>query len=171
MLLTLSRPFFEICCFSRGPQDLPASRTLLVLAIAGYLLANAALFSLTELPGAALAAAAAETGLMALFIYPAVALRGVPGRWLQTTTAMAGTGVLFSIAAIPLVAGKLPERSGAVAEILDLCVVLLVAWNVAVTAHIFRHALSASFVVGLLVAILYFWAVALAMIGLLPPAP
>jgi|SRR5690606_11252153 hypothetical protein len=172
VLLTFARPFFDICCFRRGPQDLPASSMLLALAGGGYLLVNTGLLALSQpLPRAA-AAAAVETVLLGALVYPVLALRGVSRRWLQTTTAMAGTGLLFSGAALPLFAGLLALRTAQGGpEILSLLIVVLIIWNVGVTAHIFRHALSAPFAAGLLAALAYVWVLTVGVSRLVPDLP
>jgi len=173
VLLTFLRPFFDICCFRRGPQDLPASSMLLGLAGGAYLLVNTGLLAMSQpLPRAA-AAAAAETVLLGALVYPILSLRGVTARWLQTTTAMVGTGLIFSAAALPVFAGGyMAARSGQGAgEIFLLLTVVLIVWNLGVTAHIFRHALSAPFAGGLLAALVYVWVVTVAASRLVPPTP
>jgi len=47
-------------------------------------------------------------------------------------------------------------------------VLCLVVWNVAVMAHILRHALSASFPMGVLLAMGYIWLITMGMTAILP---
>ena len=97
--------------------------------------------------------------------YTILTLRGRSRRWLQTTTAMAGTGVLFTVAVIPVFLGmglagpEAPVQSG-----LYLVTLVLLVWNVAVQAQILRHALDTSFGKAVLGAIAYVWLIA-ALIG------
>lgn len=165
VLKTFGRDFFGICCLRRRPQDLPASVELLVIALAGYGLASFALTWLAYPAGPALAAGAAECVLLAALNYTILTLRGLPGRWLQTTSAMAGTGLLFTVAAVPVFMGmELAGPAALVQSGLYFVTLFLLVWNVAVMAHILRHALDTSFATAVVAAVGYMWLIA-AIIG------
>jgi hypothetical protein len=170
VLLTLFRAFFDICRLRKGPQDVPASPELLSLSLLAYLAAVAMLTMLSRPPAAALGASAIETALVAGINFVLLALRRFEGRWMQTTTAMAGTGVLFTLFALPLFAGLSAAGSGAgaVPGVLYASLLLLVVWNIAVTGHILKHALALPFPVAILIAAAYAWVVAMAISGLFP---
>ena len=78
-------------------------------------------------------------------------------RLVQTLTALAGTGAIITLVSLPISGwflGAGPEsREGGFAIILLL---MLVAWSLAVAGHIFRHALSVPFFVGLVLAIVFY---------------
>lgn len=171
-LKALGRAFFEICCLRRRPQDLPASGELLAVVLVGYALASMGLTMVFHPAAPALAAGAAECALVAALNYALLYLRSVPQRWLQTTTAMAGTGLLFTLFAIPVFMLMDLAFPGAVVARPALygAVFLLLAWNVAVMAHILRHALSLSFPAALVIAVAYLWIIG-ASVGLLVPQP
>lgn len=168
-LLTLFRAFFDVCRLRRGPQDIPASPELLTLSLLAYA-ATAAVLTVTSRPAVpALGAGVVEALLIAGINFALLALRRLDGRWMQTTTAMAGTGTLFTLAALPLFAGMAgTDGNGGVAALLYAALLLLLIWNVAVTAHILRHALSLPFPAALIVAAAYAWVIAAAITGMFP---
>src|SRR4029077_7835928 len=84
------RLFMQIALLRRGPQDLPASRLLLVLTVAGYLAVNFVVRSVLP-PGCRWLEALLVATLFTLFWYMLLLrLAGRPERALQTTTAVFG---------------------------------------------------------------------------------
>jgi hypothetical protein len=156
VLSGLFRAFFEVCLLRRGPQDLPASSLLLAVCLAGYALGSVALAAFNLSPPQAILSGGLETLLLCLLSYLLLALRRVPRRWLQTATALAGTGVVLVLFALPLLAWALylDARQGDV-TIPALLYFVVVVWNVMVLGHIFRHALSTGLGVGVAVALVY----------------
>jgi len=142
----------NIVLLRQGPQDLPAGASALSLAIALYALASGASLVLGEGPEH-------PAGILLLaIILPLVltrivlSLRGRPNRWMQTLTALFGTSALLSFISLPLslAGGQQPPDALIVASL------VLFIWSFAVDAHIWRHALDASFAVGLAVAVVLF---------------
>ena len=163
--LTIFRAFFSVCIFRLGPQDLPAAAVFYFLSLSLYALASTALMLplQRDLP-AALLAGCAETALLLLITYVLLRLRGVPARYRQTGTALTGTGFLFSMAALPLFYLRTAYGGDAGLSLgTGLLALALIVWNVVVMAHILRHALSASFPMGVLTAIGYVWLISVAM--------
>ena len=107
----------------------------------------------------ALIAGIVEVLLVATMTYILLKIINVPERWLQTTTAFSGTGAIFSFIAIPLFFWIDPgsQLNSAGQPVAYIIIVLLVIWNIAVMAHIFRHALSTSFTAGVFVSLFYIW--------------
>jgi hypothetical protein len=168
-LLTLFRAFLAICRLRKGPQDLPASPELLSLTLFAYVVMTACLTMLLRPPVTAIGASLVETALIAGLNFALLALRRLEGRWLQTTTAMAGTGIVFSLIAVPIYAGLgAGDAGGALMGVLYSALLLLVVWSVAVAGHILRHALSLPFPAGVVLAAAYTWVVAAAVSGLFP---
>ncbi|MGH8247296.1 MAG: hypothetical protein ACREUU_12800 [Gammaproteobacteria bacterium] len=163
--------FLDICRLRRAPQDVPASRELFWLTLAGYTLSAIALIAIDQPMRTALAAGFAETVVLAAAIYAMLSLVGVTSRWLQTMTAIAGTGLLFSLLSAPLFFFRSAVQSDAdVQSAIDLLMLLVLVWNLAVVAHILRHALSFPYVAALLLAFGLAWLTA-AVLGPLIPAP
>ena len=156
MLSVLWNLFFSICCFNKGPEDVPMSREFLSLSLLVYGLASFILALPSQPVGIALLSGLIDTFLLAVLCYFLLYSWRKPERWVQATTALSGTGIIFSAAAIPLF--YLLAYIGAeepVALWLFLLVAILLFWNVAVMAHIMKNALSSSFAVGVLAALFY----------------
>lgn len=137
--------FLDICFLRAGPQDLPSSSWLMKLSLLIYF-AVATLSQLIEysLP-ISLAAAVAELFLLLLIVGLLLRVRGFSSRFKQTITAMAGSGVLISLVALPLVhfaAGISPENMNLVDSAIMTLIMFVLLWSLMVTAHIFRNALE-----------------------------
>lgn len=142
----LLRAWFEMCRLRVAPQQLPASTGLLGLALALYVLVGIAV----ALPGSgwsmALLLSVLDLGVMAALTALVLWLWGKPARFNQTLSALAGTGALLGLLALPLVLMAL-DPVPAWAGLLWLA---LLFWNLAVRGHILRHALEIPFGMGLL---------------------
>lgn len=157
-ILVLFQSFFSLCLFKARPQDFPAAGVLLFICSFGYLIAS----SLLAYPGhnifTALLAGMTETVLLLLITRLLLILRKVPERWLQSAIALSGSGLIFSVMVIPLLYWRVgytdPASPSAIFGILVLSILI---WNIAVMAHILRHALSSSFALGVIVALGYVW--------------
>ncbi len=120
----------------RGPQDVPHSPTLLLLALVPYALLGSALAAFA-IPGErALLYGPAEATLLAGLVYAVLWVRRQPARYVQTLTALVLAGVAFNLLSLPLTALARP-RNG-----LGLLILLLVGWSFAVSVHILRQALD-----------------------------
>ena len=164
---TLIRTIAAIALLRRGPQTLPASSFLLYLLLAahwgtGVLLG---LFSLS--PAMALLAALAGTLIMVALVHGLLLMHWLHSRVTQTLSALAGCEVLIGLLGVPLTA--LFYAGGGMAELAVLLSLLLLVWNLAVAAHIFRHALSVSMGIGVLFAIGYIL-ISMSLSGLIGPA-
>lgn len=168
--LTLFKTFFDLCRLRLRPQDLPASQVLLRSVLVAYFLVSAAT-ALTSLPLApSLVGALVDVGLLGLLTGLALRARAVPERYTQTLTALAGTGTVLGLLALPVLAGMSAASTGPGLQALlsNLWLILLI-WNLVVMGHIARHALSVSLPAGLAVAFLYLL-VMLGVYALLPGA-
>lgn len=153
---TIGRSFFAICCFKRRPQDLPASTEFLCICLFVYAALSCILTLSTQSLEIALLWGLTDGVLIALLTFLLMRLLKVPERWRQTTTALAGTGIFFTILAIPLSFSIMNlEEGDNLGILLFQFVIFFLVWNIAVMAHIFRHALEVSFAMGVLVALSY----------------
>jgi hypothetical protein len=146
--------FIDICLFRKGPQHLPASSLLLALAACFYLVTGWVLLGLESgwLNGAVQVAVAG--GLLLAFVWTTLASCDKRHRLLQTLTALTGTdGLLTGIAiACYMLTPALPDLR-------NISISLLTLWDLAVIAHILRHALSQNLAMGAGLTIIYFFAV------------
>ncbi len=134
--------FIDICLLKAGPQDIPASAWLMKLTLMFYFFI-AVLSQLMEYSLlVSLAAGVAELIWLLLFVNILLSLRGFKARFNQTVTALAGTGALVSIIALPLVllASDInPENMTAVQSGIMMLIMVVLLWILMITAHIFRH--------------------------------
>jgi hypothetical protein len=152
----LVRLFAAICLLRAAPQDLPVSRVLLGITLGLYLL----LAWILAIPAygslRAFQVALLDSALLVVFIQLLLFLLQRGGRILQTLTAMAGSGTLLGLVALPLVLWGQPSQAEAQASgMLLYAWLLLLVWNLLVAGHILRHALSTSLGIGIGVALLY----------------
>lgn len=145
----LLRLLLQLCLFRLAPQDLPYSPRLaqgLVLLGAGLSLLFVRLRDTDDGgPGRITLSLLLLLGLPWLLLR----LRQRLPRYTQTLTAFAGTGVLFMLVLLPLVQplarlpppapGSIPTASHVMVWLLSMG---LLAWKIAINAHIWRHALD-----------------------------
>jgi hypothetical protein len=96
-----------------------------------------------------LIAISVQFGVIALLLN----LRNFQTRLPQTLTALAGTGLLFGLMSLLILARVDPDRPQ---PELALFYLILFGWSLAVDAHIYRQALSIKFGLGALLAVLIF---------------
>lgn len=150
--------FVDICLLRAGPQDLPASRFLLGVAILLGLLTGALLIvdSFGSVFSALLAQILDLLLLMALIRF-GLAYRGLAPRFLQVATALFGSSALINLVTMPvqLLIGEDPSASLA-GELGVLLYLFLLVWALVVIGHILRHAFDIRFGGGILIALAYF---------------
>jgi hypothetical protein len=146
------RPLVQLgllCLLRLGPQDLPYSTRLLLqwlgLLLCVQALAAGALGAPQDLPLRLLLS-------FGLLLGPAWLLLGfldLRARYVQTVSAFAGSGLLFSVLAIPaalLLRGLSPESAEqgvTAAQGLGVWLLLgMTVWKLVVDSHIWRHALG-----------------------------
>ena len=150
--------FWEICLLRKGPQDVPASRTLLKLGLAAYGLSSLVLFLVTMPVPAALFQTLLDLSLLAGLLYGLLKIAGYSVRFVQTLTALTGTGALLGLISWPLALWMQKEAaSGTGTGLPSLFFLLLLVWSIAVLTHVLRHALSTSRGVALLYTLGYFF--------------
>jgi hypothetical protein len=137
-----------------GPQDLPSgSRFAISLAAAWLalgLLTSRALNEPDALPRSLLPLLV-QLGAVVVLLNT----RRLGTRIPQTISALAGTGIILGLLALPLLLGFDASRPQ---PGLALAYLGLFLWSLAVDGHIYRHALSITMGLGVLVAVLIFGA-------------
>lgn len=155
-MLQLIRAWFDICLLRRGPQDLPASGFFLGLSLGCYALVSMLVVAPSNGITDAVRLAAVDTGMLAGFVVILLYLQSKTERINQTLSALAGSGSLMGLFALPLVLLVDPAQpADQVPALLGGLWLLLLVWNLFVMAHIMRHALSSTFAIGLGAAVLY----------------
>ena len=155
-MLQLIRAWFEICLLRRAPQDLPASSYLLGVSLCCYGLVSVLVSSQSYTLSMALLLTLVDLGLLVLFAGSLLYLQNKIARLNQTLSALAGTGSLMGLIALPLLLTLAPDAGAdTVPALLQSLWLLLLLWNLVIMAHIIRHALSSSFAIGFGISLLY----------------
>lgn len=156
-MTALLRVFFDICLLRQGPQDLPAAQALLWISLLAHAIGSLVLASISLSGEAAMLSALVESLLMVTLSYVLLAVNNRRARWLQTLTALAGTNVILVMFALPLMVWWQSLRAANLDQVIPALLILgLVIWNLMILAHIFRHALSSRFGLGMFTAIGYY---------------
>lgn len=157
-LSTLSKAFLDICLLRKGPQDLPKSSFLLSSCLVLYTALDILLTVQARPFVDALLVSLVDVGFLLIVTFLILKQHGHLERWDQTMTALFGTGVILGIFIFPLVYGGVQNQyEDWLQQIIILLFLVMVIWNVAVLAHIVRHAISTSLGIGIMIAILYVW--------------
>jgi hypothetical protein len=163
-VIRLLQLFVDICLLRAKPQDLPVSSFLFGLTIVVALAAAmpGLLFTMEGIP-TALAAAAMNMALVLIFLRGGLYFLHKDPRFLQTATALFGSGAVLDLLAIPVYFIMAPEPgTDIVSPLGSLLFLLFLVWNLIVVGHILRHSLDIKLGAGIAVAIIY-----LVLIGLL----
>lgn len=154
--------FFDICRLIKRPQDIPASRNLLTLCLVLYGLLSIQLAALSQPLDKAVLAGVLEVFLIMLFSFALLQISGKSVRWVQTVTALSGTGIIISIIALPLylfigIGSDHTVNSSGFQIFGLLFLAVLACWNIAIMGHILRHALDINMFLAIILAITYIW--------------
>jgi len=157
-LTTLSKAFLDICLLRKGPQDLPKSTVLLYMCLTLYTVFDVLLTLQARSIEDALLVSLVDVCFLLAVTFFILKQHHHLDRWIQTITALCGTGVILGIFIFPLVYGGAQNQYETwLQQIIILLFLVMVIWNIAVLAHIVRHAISSSMGIGIMIAILYIW--------------
>ncbi len=146
----------EICLLKSGPQDLPAAPSFLGLTLAGYFLVDVLVSRLNTDLGTAVAISLVDVVLLAAFAHLMLRIVAKPERFNQTLAALAGTGQLLGLVALPLIHGlAVAQAAGEPAAGLALAWLAVLCWSLLVLGHILRHALAVNLLAGVGIGMLY----------------
>lgn len=159
MMLPILDVFLQIALRRRGPEDLPDSRVLLLMAALVYVVTQGFLaLPVYHSPLALGRSLVLDLLLLCGCLWGLLRFTGHAPRYRQTLTAMFGTGALLGVCMLPFnywlgmaAAPDKPELGPTIG------LLAVVSWSLAVNGHIFSRALSAPFAAGLAIAIVYFF--------------
>lgn len=152
----LIHAFWNICLLRQAPQDLPASNALMMLSMLAYGVASILVGLLSLSPGAAFMSGLLDVALMGAMTQLLLWIRELGARFVQTFTALMGTGAIMGVLALPLLFIQL-QMGGQPALVPSLLILGLMIWNLAIVGHILRHAMGAPFFVGVLLAVVFMY--------------
>ena len=145
--------YLKLLVVREKPDVLPASWFLLGLMLAINLLLDIGSFLVKFDAMGTLLRTAADLLISTLFIYLLLLSVNKTARFLQTASAMFGVSALLNLCALPILILLPPDQQAK--GILGVILYALFFWHIAVIGHIFRHALSVTITLGLLVAFSY----------------
>ena len=158
MLQTL-KIFIDLCLLRADPQDLPLSFSLEIFTLVAYTVLSYIVAQWSAAPEAALTAALVDVGMMFGLAYGGLWVVSLQNRTTKTVTALAGTGALWQLASLPLIAllsGDSGEPASTAANAFtNLVFLAMITWAIAIIGHILRHALNMKFFFALGIAVLY----------------
>lgn len=146
----------EICLLRAGPQDLPGASLFMLMMLTGYFLVDLLIAQLSFSFGNAVGVSVLDVLLLAAFTQLLLRSMSKLERFNQTLAAMAGTGQLLGMVALPLIHGlNLAQAAGEPATGFALLWLGVLVWSLLVLGHILRHALAVSLMMGVGFGVLY----------------
>lgn len=146
----------EICLLKAGPQDLPAAPQFLALTLIGYLLVDVLVTRVSFAGAQALLISLLDMALLTALAHISLRIRAKPERFRQTLAALAGTGQLLGLLALPIIQGlSLAHAADTPAPALAWLWLGILIWSLLVLGHILRHALDVTLPIGVGVGVLY----------------
>lgn len=137
--------FLDICLLRKGPQHLPPSSILLKLALVAYGLSGLLLLLVSVALPTALLLTLLDLGLLAGLTYGVLYGFGYGMRFVRTLAALAGSGTLLQLIALPLSVWLNQEAARhELSGLPSLLWLALLGWSIAIMTHILHHALSVS---------------------------
>ncbi len=149
---TLFKTLYDIILLRKGPEDLPASAVLLVIAVVLWCFTFGLAYAVFEWLDSTRLVIAAAASLLAIGAYQLLLLiTGRSARTLQTQTALIGCGSLISLVYIALLvlSGRFDQQ---VAVALEIVAQLASLWSVPVKGHIIGRAIDVHWYVGIVIA-------------------
>lgn len=152
------RIFLDIVLWRRGPQDLPVSNLLLAMAVAAYVAVSAVQLALLgETAATWFFFVVVDPLLLGGWVWLVLRLYGHPERFLQTATAVFGTGAVLGIGLyLPLqliITGLGYDPASGLAQVFALVLVVVFAL---VTGRIIKLATDSNLFTGIAVSLTYF---------------
>lgn len=155
----LIQAFLRILLLRTGPQSVPASKVLMWLVLLLHFAVGFLLTMFSQSFVVSVLYALVGTLITVAVVHGLLLLYRRHERYLQTLTALAACEALLGVMLLPVAINELYYQDSSNAEInvlLGFVLLIVIGWSVAVSAHIFRHALSVSMGLGFLYSIVYF---------------
>lgn len=156
-MIQFIKAFWDICILKAAPQDIPASSFLLGLVLLVYFVSGAAVAALQWPLTQAVLAAFLDTVFLTVICRVLLWARMLSSRFVQTLTALAGSGTVMTVVALPLVLWQtvVGVTDANVPTLPSWLLMIWMVWNMVVVGHILRHALSTVLALGIGLAAVY----------------
>lgn len=143
--MKLIQKFVDICLFKAGPEDIPANKQLLGWVLLAYFIVSVLINQIDMSFRISVWSSFSELIVLAAFLYVLLKINGYLLRYQQSLAALAATGSLLGLLALPFLSAFHQYSDQAnTNNFLLLALMLLMFWSLMVTAHIFRRALDTS---------------------------
>lgn len=157
-MLPLLKWFWGICLLRVAPQDLPTSQMLMTASLLCYFLVSLLVAWLQLTSAVFVPAALLDTACLVAFTVAALWVPSFMHRFTQTLTALAGSGAILGVVALPVLLWQKQIGGADTGFTLPTLLILLwTAWNIVVVGHVLRHALSTLFAFGIALAVVYMY--------------
>ncbi|MCU7843778.1 MAG: hypothetical protein KZQ93_08040 [Candidatus Thiodiazotropha sp. (ex Monitilora ramsayi)] len=142
----------ELCLLRLGPQDLPASQSLLLVSLVlNFIIGMLMVVGLQADLGKAFLETLFQILLMLGTLYLALKISKRLSRFNQSASALMLSGLLLGLMALPLVLWN--QRSQSTES--GLLILVLLFWSIVVLGHILRHTFEMPFNIGIAAAMIY----------------
>lgn len=149
---SLTRTLIDICLLRESPLATSSSRVVSMGLVGLHWSLGSVLSAFRLPPEQSIASSLLGTLLVVALTQSFLLFRGLGERFFPTLNAMVGTDLIFGLVAVPLSAWFYNAPDSGISQLLSL---VLIAWSIAVTAHIMRHSLSVTPSIGFLAAMSY----------------
>lgn len=152
----LSLAFVDIALHRRGPEDLPASQFLLGLVLFAYGVVTLLTFMVISATQADVVLVAVELAIDLGMVFLLLQLFRKTPRFLQTATALVGTGAVLSLIGIPLLHwDEVLQAPPTQLTTPRFLMVALLVWSLDIAGFIVAKALDKPYIVGLCIVVVY----------------
>ena len=152
----LGNIFLGNLLLKKGPQDFPFSPALMKLCLLAYFVTGIPGLMITATFPQAVFAMALDVMVLIAFVYLCLQAFSKTERFVQSVISMASMGAFFQLLVLPLIFNfdadpKIAE------EMLGLSIMLLivVSWNLAVYAHLFRESFGVRLPAAMILTVCY----------------
>jgi len=140
-MVELLKRYLKICLLSNGPEDLPYSQILFQLMLFVYFFTGCLSMWPALAVSDSLGIMLLDTIILLVFSWVCLIAFNKRSRFLQTATALTAVGAIFQLLAWPLLFYvNEAKQMDTVSIEASFLLLLIISWNLAVYAHIFRRA-------------------------------
>ena len=152
----LLKTYINLCLLNKGPQSIPYSIILLRLVLVLYFVTGV----LSSLPsssfGQSVQMMCVDIFILMVFCWGCLQLFRKSSRFNQMMTAILGAGSLFQLLAWPLMFYfEIAQAKQVIVPELGFLLLMLISWNLAVYAHIFRESFGVRLYAAFFITLLY----------------
>ena len=142
-MTALLKAYMHLCLLNKGPESIPYSIILLRIVLVLYFITGVLSSLASSSLGQSMAMMCVDIFVLMAFCWICLQIFNKPSRFNQMMTAILGTGSLFQLLAWPLMFYfELAQAKQVIVPELGFLLLMLISWNLAVYAHIFRKSFA-----------------------------